>query len=183
MKKKLGLFLILAFGIDWALWLATAAAAGPISEGAAVWNFVASVSMFGPLAAALAVRQIGGDDADRGWRPRLRGNARLYLAAWFVPATLAIAGAALYFLAVPSDFDGSASAYSQAAQAQLGVGPDQVSLVLAVQVASSIVLAPLFNMFLAIGEEAGWRGFLYPALQGFLSKPAAAVASGLIWGA
>ena len=183
MKKKLGMFLVLAFGIDWALWLATAAAAGPISEGAAVWNVVAPVSMFGPLVAALAVRPIGGDDIDRGWRPRLRGNVRSYLAAWFAPAALAITGATLYFLAFPGDFDGSASAYSQAAQAQLGVGPDQVPLVLAVQVISGIVLAPLFNMLLAIGEEAGWRGFLFPALQGFLSKKAAAVASGLIWGA
>lgn len=183
MKKKLGLFLVFAFGIDWALWLATAVLAGPISEGAAVWNVVAPASMFGPLVAALAVRPIGGGDVDRGWRPRLRGNVRPYLAAWFMPAVLAIAGAAVYFLAFPSDFDGSASAYTQAAEAQLGVGPDQVLLVLAVQVASGIVLAPLFNMFLAIGEEAGWRGFLFPALQSFLSKPAAAVTSGLIWGA
>lgn len=64
MKKKLGLFLVFAFGIDWALWLATAALAGPISEGGAAWNVVAPLSMFGPLVAALAVRPIGGGDVD-----------------------------------------------------------------------------------------------------------------------
>lgn len=37
-------------------------------------------------------------------------------------------------------------------------------------------------MFVAIGEEAGWRGFLFPALQRFMSVRGAAAATGAIWG-
>ena len=36
--------------------------------------------------------------------------------------------------------------------------------------ASAALLAPFLNALFAIGEESGWRGFLYPALSGWFPR-------------
>ena len=47
---------------------------------------------------------------------------------------------------------------------------------------SCITYAPLMNMFFAIGEESGWRGFLYPQLKARFGKRLGWVIGGIIWG-
>jgi membrane protease YdiL (CAAX protease family) len=84
---------------------------------------------------------------------------------------------------VTGDFDPTAARFVASAKAQLHIGSGRVSEVMAVQVLFSAVLAPFFNMLLAIGEEAGWRGFLYPALGERMPRTRAAVLSGVAWGA
>ena len=74
------------------------------------------------------------------------------------------------------------SRFSAAAIAQLGVGADQVPAIFAVQVANAVLFAPFINMLLAVGEEAGWRGFLYPALGERMSHRRAAILTGVVWG-
>ena len=90
-------------------------------------------------------------------------------------------GALVYFLVVPGDFDPTAARFAAAAKAQLHIGSGRVPEVMAVQVLFSAVLAPFFNMLLAIGEEAGWRGLLYSALGERMPKVRAAVLSGVAW--
>lgn len=182
MKRKIVLFIILAFAIDWILWIATTIAFGPVTEGAGLWSLVMPLAMFGPMVAALIVRAVPGEDIERGWRPKIRGHVRVYLLAWFAPAALSVLGAALYFLAFPGEFDAEAGRFSAAAQAQLGISSDKVPLMLAVQIAYAVVVAPLINMLVAIGEEAGWRGFLFPALGHYIPERKAALLTGAIWG-
>lgn len=184
MKRKVILFVILAFAIDWVAWLVTVSVAGPITDGidAGAWTLVAPLSMFGPLVAALAVRLLPGDDVDGGWRPRIRGNVRLYLMAWFAPAALSVLGAIVYFLVFPSDFDPTAQPFVDAVRSQMDVGSDMVPMLFVVQVLASILLNPLLSMFVAIGEEAGWRGFLFPALETLMPANRAAVVTGIVWG-
>ena len=107
---------------------------------------------------------------------------RWYLLALAVPSALTLAGSALYFLLVPSNFDPEATRFSAAASSQLGAGHDQVPVLLTIPVAYSAILAPFLNMLLAIGEEAGWRGFLYPALSELMPRARAAVLTGVAWG-
>lgn len=52
-----------------------------------------------------------------------------------------------------------------------------VSLLLGV-----LVYGPVINLFFAIGEEIGWRGFLYPALRQRMSTLPACLLVGAIWG-
>ena len=48
---------------------------------------------------------------------------------------------------------------------------------------SSITIAPLINTVVALGEELGWRGFLYPQLKERFGKQKGWVLGGIIWGA
>jgi membrane protease YdiL (CAAX protease family) len=53
----------------------------------------------------------------------------------------------------------------------------------AVQALAAVTYAPFINMLFAVGEEAGWRGFLTPALTERFGKKKALILSGCIWGA
>ncbi|MFL5307540.1 MAG: CPBP family intramembrane glutamic endopeptidase [Polyangia bacterium] len=44
------------------------------------------------------------------------------------------------------------------------------------------VLSPLLNFPVSLGEELGWRGFLYPALADRWGERRALVGTGLVWG-
>ena len=57
--------------------------------------------------------------------------------------------------------------------------PPQVVILL--QIALAVTLAPLFNTLFALGEELGWRGFLLVRLES-MGQMRAIVLSGLIWG-
>jgi membrane protease YdiL (CAAX protease family) len=183
-RRTTALFLVLAFALDWTCWLAAGVRSGwVIDESDCIWSPLLAASMFGPLISAVIVCAKGKARVDVGWRPNLRGGLRWYLLALALPPALTLAGSALYFLLVPGDFDPEATCFSVAAAAQLGVGRDQVPAIMAIQVVSSAALAPFVNMAFAIGEEAGWRGLLYPVLRERMPRSHAAALAGVAWGA
>jgi len=178
------LFVLLAFVFTWVPQLVLGSTTGwRVDQSLLAWSITLSLCMFAPLASALITRAVTGGGASIGWRPRVRGNVRWYVVALLAPSVLTALGAVVYFLLVPGDFDPSASRYMAAVQAQLGVTASQAPLVLVAQLAFAALVAPFLNMLLAVGEEAGWRGFLYPELRERLSRPAAVIATGAIWGA
>lgn len=182
-RGRVALFLVLAFAIDWACWVWAGSQTGwSVAEGSGPWPAVLPLSMFAPLVSAFVVRAVPGADVPRGWRPRVRGNVRWYVVALLAPSALTLLGALVYFALVPGAFDPTAKSYAQLARAQLGADASQVPVLMAAQFSSAALLAPFFNMIFAIGEEAGWRGFLHPALRGWLPRPAAMLATGAIWG-
>lgn len=52
----------------------------------------------------------------------------------------------------------------------------------AVSCIASLTCAPWINMMFTIGEEAGWRGVLYPMLKRRLGRVRGRIAGGVIWG-
>ena len=54
-------------------------------------------------------------------------------------------------------------------------------MLVAIQLAFAVTLAPLINVLFALGEELGWRGFLLPKLMP-LGQWKAILLSGAIWG-
>ena len=110
-------------------------------------------------------------------RPALRRNWKWYLAAWALSLAAAVLGALLYFGVYPRDFDSTLPALAPMME-QAGISRGTaVSLLLGV-----LVYGPVINLFFAIGEEIGWRGFLYPALRQRMSTLPACLLVGAIWG-
>lgn len=185
-KKELGLFLVLSFGAAWVL--QCAAALFFWRGDMLLYQGLLAVSMYAPLAALLLVRR-GFGRAATGvrWRVRLKGTLRWWLAAWFGPAAFTLLGAALYFLLFPARWDTTGS-YLQAASplaaqqlAEQGLSPLTAA---AGTLVTSLTWAPFVNMLAALGEEAGWRGYLYPQLNAVLgSGVKARLLGGVIWGA
>lgn len=180
-EKTLRAYLIGAFALAWAL---QAAAIWFARQGRAQeFRLILAVSMFAPLAAVLLARiPLRG----MGWKPALRGKVKYLLAAWFGAAVLALLGGALYYLLFPAQFDLSAGGYF-ASLGEQGVPQAELERIgtktlLLVQIASSLIYAPFLNMLFAVGEEAGWRGALYPMLKERAGAAKGRLFGGLIWG-
>ena len=118
----------------------------------------------------------------------MRGKRRYWLAAWFGPAVFTVLAALLYFAVFSSRLDLSGSwlvtAYrgemdAETLRSQLGVS----SLSYMLQTGLfAITLAPPINMLFAVGEEAGWRGYMMPQLKERFGLLNGRLLGGVIWG-
>ena len=179
--SSLKAYLLWAFGVAWVLQIAASAMLWQGRGG--VYTALLSLSMFAPmLAAVLSGTGLRG----MGWKPRLRGRLRWVAAAWFGPAILGAAGAVLYFLLVPQALDMS-FAYIRAALgaeqiAQMEASGLTVSRYALGSCIAAVTYAPLINMGFAVGEEAGWRGAMYPVLRRRYGTVKGRIIGGIIWG-
>ena len=148
-----------------------------------VGKLVISVVMFTPL---LGVLLAGNRLSDMGWKPRLKGNVKFLLTAWFLPVILTALGALVYFAAFPGHFDLSGeylvSIAGDGVLEQMEAQGLTYPIYVLVSVVACVTYAPLINMLLAAGEEAGWRGFLYPQLKARFGKGKGWLIGGVIWG-
>ena len=127
-----------------------------------IGQLVIALMMFVPM---LSVLLSGNSLKGMGWKPVLKGNVKAILTAWFLPAVLTFLGALIYFLIFPGHFDLSGSFLDESVPGALeqleaqGLTYTKYVLITAV---SCVTYTPLINMVPAVGEEAGWRGFLCP---------------------
>lgn len=154
-------YVVLAYGISWAVWF-TGAALGQSTSLEAFWLFL-FLGSFGPLLAALILSAVhGGMPEVRAllWRiVQARVWFPVYLIAWFVlPAVMSFG---LLLLGFPFKNDA------------------------VLNIASLIIAMPIngfLTAFLApgpLGEEPGWRGFALPnMIQGAWQTD---VLLGLLW--
>ena len=180
-KKGTVKYLVWTFLIAWVLQVIVAVLSR--NGYAAIGRLLISVVMFAPL---LGVLLSGQPLSGMGWKPRLKGKIKILLAAWFLPAVLTAIGAALYFVVFPGHFDISGeylvSAAGPEALEQLEAQGLTYPMYILVSVVSCLTYAPLVNMVLAFGEEAGWRGFLYPQLKAKFGRKQGWLIGGVIWG-
>ena len=180
-KKGTIKYLTWTFLIAWVLQVVVAffSRSGQVMFG----RLLLSVVMFAPLAGVLLSGQ---SLSGMGWKPRLKGKIKLLLAAWFLPIVLTAVGTVLYFAVFPGHFDmsGEYLAANVGAEAleQLEAQGITYAMYVLISVISSMTYAPLVNMVLAVGEEAGWRGFLYPQLKAKFGKKRGWIIGGVIWG-
>jgi uncharacterized protein len=191
-KSRILIFLSLAFAISWATALAiylTGGLEGGISldiAGAKVplaFILLSSFYMFGPAIANVLTRVITheGKEGIR-LRPFLKqGRWVFFLAAWFLPPLLILAGASLFFLIFPAYFDADLTGL-KAQMESLGALPKvNPWLIVALQTVQAMLLSPLLNAIPTFGEEFGWRGYLQPKLMPFGERKAVLLV-GVIWG-
>ena len=180
-KKGTIKYLIWTFLITWIIQIVVAIL---FWKGLTVFGqLLMAIMMFVPL---LGVLLSGHTLSGMGWKPFLKGKIKFLLAAWFLPAVLTAIGAVLYFIVFPGHFDLSGEYLVAAA------GPEMLEqleaqglsypLYILISAVGCLTYAPLINMILAVGEEAGWRGFLYPQLKEKFGKRRGWLIGGVIWG-
>ena len=181
MKKKMIRYLVFVFIIAWIIQAVVAVLSG--KGNAAAGRALLSVSMFVPM---LSVLLSGNSLKEMGWKPQIRKNIRQYIIAWFAPAALTAIGAALYFLVFPGHFDlgGQAMAASAGEEAleQLAAQGITYPMYIMIAIIEALTFAPFVNMLFALGEEVGWRGYLYPQLKAEFGRNKGRVLGGIIWG-
>ena len=184
--KKLVLYLLWAFALAWPLQAAASSFARQGNQTA--FTLIMMCCMFAPLAAALLA---GIPLRGMGWRPLLRGKWKWFFAAWFCPALLTVLGAALYFLCFPGRLDLSGQPFldqleaagGQAALEQFEAQAVPASAFTLVSAVQAVTYAPILNCFVALGEEAGWRGAMLPRLKARFGRRRGWLLGGVIWGA
>ena len=141
---------------------------------------ILTLLMLTPAASVLVSCLVAGDGIRQlPLAPRLRGNLPWYAAAWLLPALAAFAGAALYFLVFPRDFDPLGSQLAEASGVE-GMG-DYISTVVP-SVLAAVLVNPIPGLLPCLGEELAWRGYLLPALSERMPRARAALATGVAWG-
>ena len=187
-KQGFGLYFLFAFGLAWLLQVYASLLL--IRDGnATAYQALLAVSMFCPLAATLLVKKVflhQHQPTGIGWK--VQGKRRYWLAAWFGPAVFTVLAAVLYFAVFPSRLDLSGSwlvtAYGgemDAATLRSQLGVSSASYILETGLVA-ITLAPAINMFFALGEEAGWRGYMMPHLKEQIGLLNGRLLGGVIWG-
>ncbi len=189
-RRRIGIFLLFAFGIAWTLY-AIIYFTGGIADSQnlipgtpiTIAIVLMTLSMWAPALANVFTRAITHEGRQDLWlRPKLRRGWPYWLLMWFLPAVLAILGAALYFALYPHQFDPNMQAFRDQVEAMTGEAMSvPTATLVGLQVLQAALLAPLLNGLATFGEEFGWRAYLQQKLMP-LGVRRAMVAMGLIWG-
>lgn len=158
-KKRFWMYIGISFGLTWGI-AALSYAIGIRYEDAAM-QFVLVLSMFAP-AAAMFLTGFFTKEGFRGRNPSIgfAGKKRYYVFAVLVPVLYTEAGWGLILFRHPEAFS-----------------VERLSFILP---AASLVNALIYSSG-AFGEEAGWRGYMYPKLAERFGDVGACLLGGTIW--
>ncbi len=185
--RRVVIFCLFAFGISGAA-AAFIALNGGLGGRLGAWTVLVLAAWYmpGPALANLLTRWVTGEGFQDLWlRPKIRAGWRAWVAAWFLPGLLVLAGAALYFALFPQHFDPSLTAVQEflaQAEAQTGQAvPLTPWAFVMILVAQALLIAPVVNAVPTLGEEFGWRAYLQQKFMVLGWRPAM-VWMGVIWG-
>lgn len=191
MSKRLVIYLLVTFGLTWGVLIPAGMMLGTFEAGidSSIPMFaLVALSMFFPLVGALVAHAACKREGsfDLCLRPRLEGNLKWYLLAWFGPAGITALSGFVYFAVFSQQFDPSMSTYLTSLQTQSDAQGTELplppALLFGAILLTAVTVAPFFNMLFGFGEEVGWRGLLFPELTLHMPQRTAAVVSGVIWG-
>lgn len=182
-NKQFTVFMIVAFALAWVAQIVASVFAN--NGNRTVFQAMLMITMFMPFLAVLIARiPLKG----MGWVPHLKGRVRYVFFALWIPALLSILGGGLFFLIFPHTFDSEfLTVYGMLEEAgaleQFEAQGLTVPVYLLISSIQAVTIAPFFNMFIALGEEVGWRGAMYPYLKEKLGTTKGRILGGAIWGA
>ncbi len=184
-KKRSGLWVYIAL-VFLLTWVCAFTLIYPSARsGRNVTGFL-TIYMFFPSLAAVLARLISREGfEDHMLRFHFKGHVGHYLLAWLGPGVTVILGAAAYFLLCPGKLDLSAGYFRQIMAAQGAPYEAQavpIGILLAIQTVQALLLGGIVNLIPALGEEWGWRGYMYPRLIERLGRVPGLLVGGVIWG-
>lgn len=121
-----------------------------------------------------------------GWKSDFEKNIKSILFALLMPIVFELAGAALYFLVFPEDFDVTGaflretdpSAFEELEKS----GGSYVEYAVKEIFYSLNLFYIAYATFWGLCEEIGWRGFLYPELKKYVGRTKGVLLGGVIHG-
>ena len=139
------------------------------------------IAVFIPLIAVLIARL---PFKALGWKPKF--SFKYLLGALIGPQILSWIGAGIFFIFNKDAFGVSLDAYlammpAEAGSVFAGAGADPVPVLITV-IVMSLTFLPISQILPSLGEEAGWRGVMYPFLKAKLGTVAGKLTGGVLWG-
>ena len=164
-KKQFVIYMAVAFGLAWILEMIASIFSNNGNQ--MVFAVILMITMFMPFLGVLIARiPLKG----MGWVPHLKGKLRYVFFALWMPALLSILGGVLFFVIFPDTFDSEFMTLrglleEAGALEQFEAKGITMPMYLLITSIQAVTVAPFMNMFVALGEEVGWRGALYPYLK------------------
>lgn len=176
-KKRLVIYLLFSFGLTWTPMFLFIGMGGKYDMEEAGTALLLAASMLWPTVAALLAGKLTGEGlAVTGEASMLLGISFRdgkwiwYVAAFVLPLAGWLLGDALWFVLVPESFNPDMLG-------EAGFGGAVVLLIPMMGMASAVTVS-----FGALGEEIGWRTYLYPKLEQLFGLDKALLYGGIIWG-
>lgn len=173
-KKRIGIFILISFGIVWVVTIAYLLLGGVYES--TIMEFIITLSMLAPAIAVIITRKItkeglpvtgknslmlGIDFKNKKWL--------WFLLAFLIPILYCELGMLFYFIIFPKAFD----------PALMDTWGIPRNLFFLIPFAGSA--ASFLGSFGALGEEIGWRTYLYPKLEELYGTTKAVIIGGVIW--
>lgn len=174
-KKRIILYLFINFGLVWGVTLLYLFQGGTYETNA--MQVVLMFSMLCPAIAVLITRKVTGEGLDVAGRGSLLLGIQLkgkkwvwYVVALFLPFVYFDLGVLLFAWIFPNALDVTLLDMLPFSKKYLFLMP------------FSVVSNAVLYSFGALGEEIGWRSYLYPKLEELYGTGKAVIFGGIIWG-
>ena len=174
-KKRLMIYLILAFSLVWIPTILFAVSGGDYESG--MMNFILTFSMLCPGIAMLITRFITKEGYGVNGKGFLQLGIELknkkwiwYLFAIVSPIVYMDLGVGLLYLIFPQCFNSEMLKVHEVTRETLWMYP-------VVGITSTVMVS-----IGALGEEIGWRGYMIPKLEELFGLKKAIIIGGIIWG-
>ena len=171
-KKRLLIYLGLAFGMAWLVFLVFILTGHTWSGSTPEMMSLVSLGMLAPAASHIITRKITGEGFRLSGKDSmmlgidLKGKKWLFfLVAVILPVIYATLGDAVIWLMCPEAF-----------------GEAEVSSFVVIIYPLLAIVQGVVLSFAALGEELGWRGYMMPKLIELVGMPKAIIIGGIIWG-
>ncbi len=139
------------------------------------------IAIFIPLIAVLIARL---PFRTLGWKPKF--SFKYLLGALIGPQILSWIGAGIFFIFNKDAFGVSLDAYLAMLPSEtrdvFANAEINLNVVLTVVIIMSLTFLPISQVLPSLGEEAGWRGVMYPFLKAKLGPVAGKLVGGVLWG-
>lgn len=175
-KKRIGIYLLITFGAVWGMTIGYLLLGGSYEDQ--TMGFILTLSMLTPAIAAIITRKVTKEGLPVTGENSLMLGIDLknkkwlwFLLAFLIPILYWDLGILFYYVIFPQAFDISALD-------ALGISENMLFLIPFSGISSSFLLS-----FAALGEEIGWRTYLYPKLEELYGTAKAVIIGGIIWGA